>query len=261
MEPALMRQTLTCPQCGGGVVLRVRPVREWNLGLEEMAVVRSEDGSLVLGTFELDACPACGHVEWLARGLEGLEARLAARPWSRAEVAQVQTTPCPGCGQLQGWRIGTMREVGGGILDPIPMGLRPRFLYGAIVVDDPIGRVQAEVCTGCGLTGWRVRGLAGETIGARAQARCRACDGGEALLISPLHDMASWSPKGQPRRVAFHRHWLLGRTGRGHFDGQICTRCFRLEWRARDIADLTDDPESGVERLVRPDPSTSGPYR
>lgn len=72
-----MRQTLTCPSCGGRRILHFRYINESNaLGLTPLSLTTQYSGWRgVLPGDPLEAfiCKQCGLLEWHASGLENIE--------------------------------------------------------------------------------------------------------------------------------------------------------------------------------------------
>jgi hypothetical protein len=257
---APMRDTLTCSRCGGGEVLAIATVQELEWEVTGMAVVRSLDGTRTLGELGVHICRACGLTEWRASRLEHL------RTDDELGVNRVRaTSPCSGCKSREEWRVFPMREVGAGFpLDPVPMGILPRYRATAALADNPLGRLETRICDRCGHTRWYAHQF--DELKHREEARpigmpCVECNHPEALEVSPLRDVAQSRSELPHRHVYFQARWLGGHRGRGHFDAQVCTACGLFTWVAKDIQALAHDPAAGIRILKRPTPPDGGPYR
>jgi hypothetical protein len=156
-----------------------------------------------------------------------------------------------------------MREVGAGFpLDPVPMGILPRYRATAARADDPLGRLETRICHGCGHARWYAHQF--DELGSRPEARpsglpCDECGHDQALEVSPLYDVAMSRTELPPRHVTFQERWHGGHRGLGRFDAQVCMRCGLFTWVARQIQDLRED--AGIRLLIRPPPTDRGPYR
>lgn len=262
-----MRSSLTCPGCGSGRMWNVRTMRERgdNNLPQDMAVAFSATPVPVTdarapmfrsyGKFEILVCADCGHTEWYARDFTP-DGHADVRTLGREDGPRA----CPECEQGQFCYVDHARE-----RDAHGEPADLRVVRRSFPKLDWRGRFSTYVCRACGWTAWYARELAGTRADAAAGVRleddaapCRDCKSERRWHIETMHET------GDAYVTALHvlmrmTFWYARTVGK--FSTEICCRCGRAEWRARDYAQLAHDPKRGVALLERAQQQSGGPYR